>query len=190
MATQRNLSVSIACEVCGGFFSPFYGREETSRFCSRICNGIGQSRDRQASRDFWASVAIGSEDECWPWTGAKNHAGYGILRHGSGSTRATRVALRLSGLDVPKHLVVAHSCDNPCCCNPKHLRATSQRENALDASRRRRRKTTITEDQVRKIMDRGAGYLKYKEAALKFGVSEATIIAIRSGKTWNWLPST
>lgn len=29
-----------------------------------------------------------------------------------------------------------------------------------------------------------------KEAALKFGVSEATIIAIRSGKTWNWLPST
>lgn len=83
--------------------------------------------DRQKVK-FWKKVDKRSPDECWPWLGGIAEKGYGNIvikpvgmkrRH----TRAHRIALAMSGADVPDHLQACHSCDNPPCCNPKHLRA-------------------------------------------------------------------
>ncbi|HGM6611866.1 HNH endonuclease signature motif containing protein [Stenotrophomonas maltophilia] len=79
----------------------------------------------------------GSSDSrsCWTWTGAKLPRGYGRFYYRGRAQYAHRVSLRLlRGADVPDHLVVMHSCDNPSCVNPDHLSVGTQRDNMRDAS--------------------------------------------------------
>ncbi|WP_293756498.1 HNH endonuclease signature motif containing protein [Stenotrophomonas sp.] len=76
---------------------------------------------------------------CWAWTGAKLPRGYGRFYFQGRAQYSHRVALRLlRGAEVPDHLVVMHSCDNPWCVNPEHLSVGTQKENMRDASRKGR----------------------------------------------------
>lgn len=88
---------------------------------------------------FWAKVQIGGPDECWPWTKAHNEHGYGLIRVAGKNVKAHRVALIQGGEDPGPSVKVLHSCDNPPCCNPGHLRFGSQRENVEDMHARGRR---------------------------------------------------
>lgn len=76
---------------------------------------------------------------CWIWVGARLPRGYGRFYYRGRVQYAHRVALRLlRGADVPDHLVVMHSCDNPSCVNPAHLAVGTQRDNMRDASNKGR----------------------------------------------------
>lgn len=81
-------------------------------------------------------------DGCWEWNVKRNQHGYGILAPVAakqmGDTRVHRVALRLSGVDIPDGYGALHSCDNPPCFNPEHLRPGTQSENSRDAIERNR----------------------------------------------------
>lgn len=68
---------------------------------------------------FWLLVDIKGEDECWPWRGGINSNGYGGHRR----------AYELTKGPIPEGLIVMHLCNNPPCCNPKHLEAGTQSEN-------------------------------------------------------------
>jgi hypothetical protein len=88
---------------------------------------------------FLSKVTRGSADQCWPWTAGKFHHGYGQFNAGRDAdgrqdTRyAHRVAFQIAtGID-PQDAVVMHSCDNPSCCNPAHLRLGTQADNIADA---------------------------------------------------------
>lgn len=86
------------------------------------------------SKAFYMKVEQRGPDECWLWTGARNDRGYGQL-----STRkATHVALELAGNLRPVGALALHSCDNPPCCNPNHLRWGTDAENAADMVQRQR----------------------------------------------------
>lgn len=123
---------------------------------------------------FWLRVDRRGSDECWPWTGAQSKAGYGMLglprnmRRGTKSVQATHIALGIAGVRRPSvHAMALHSCDNPCCVNPAHLRWGDHADNAEDAVDRRRYKVGAKRAAARAEMDRRAA-----DISLAFGKSE------------------
>lgn len=98
---------------------------------------------------FYSRVdTSGGPDACWPWTGEKTSKGYGRVRGWPGvkalSTGAHRVAYDLAH---PKRRLgtrqARHTCDNPPCCNPKHLVAGTNLDNRRDSVRRGRASAPI-----------------------------------------------
>lgn len=94
-----------------------------------------EQRAREFASFVDSSPGLGASGECHMWTGGIQARGYGCFKR----KLATHWALILSGHPRPsiKHGAL-HSCDEPGCVNPKHLRWGTQRENAADASERLR----------------------------------------------------
>lgn len=89
---------------------------------------------------FWRRVLRGGAKACWPWLGTLKD-GYGQLKREDGQTNiyAHRASLEIKfNRRIPEHLVVMHTCDNPRCVNPHHLRVATQRDNVLDMHRKGR----------------------------------------------------
>lgn len=93
---------------------------------------------REIPKRFWAKVDIGEPDECWNWTAKVNTHGYGFMRVNYRWVVATHISLELDGRPRSAECAL-HSCDNPLCVNPKHLRWGSRKENTQDMDRRGRR---------------------------------------------------
>lgn len=95
--------------------------------------------DADVEARFWSKVDMsGGTDVCWRWMGAMLKTGYGGVKIGGVSQRAHRVAFELAGNEIPVGMMVLHSCDNPLCCNPAHLRVGSAADNTADARERGR----------------------------------------------------
>lgn len=81
---------------------------------------------------FWGRVD--RTGDCWMWQGARQGNGYGVLSWHCARRPAHRVAFRLANGAEPEGLEVLHSCDEPRCVNPSHLRAGTHAENMMDVS--------------------------------------------------------
>lgn len=75
---------------------------------------------------------------CWLWTGATHRKGYGLFSFRGKKVLAHRAAMALFGEEPSLDGLVLHSCDNPQCVNPMHLRLGSYADNALDRAKRDR----------------------------------------------------
>jgi hypothetical protein len=96
---------------------------------------------------------------------------------------------------IDKRLFACHRCDQPGCCNPRHIFTGTPAENSRDMvnkgrtqahERRGRTPAKLTPDQVHLIrtsMETG------KILAERFGVCQRTIWAVRSRRTWHQLKS-
>ncbi|MBK9972574.1 MAG: HNH endonuclease [Acidimicrobiaceae bacterium] len=82
------------------------------------------------------------ENGCIIWEGATNNKGYGRLQWRGRPVQVHRLVLALAtGRDIDEVLtdtLALHSCDNPPCCNPEHLRWGTAADNTRDAIERGR----------------------------------------------------
>ena len=90
---------------------------------------------------FWDLVEIKSENECWEWKGYRTVKGYGQLPVVHKHNFAHRLAFELDGGIIKPGEVVCHTCDNPPCCNPKHLFSGTQFDNIRDRDKKGRTAT-------------------------------------------------
>lgn len=149
-------------------------------------------RSLEVSRQrFWANIdSSAGPDECWPWTSPRRKkAGYGEVQlNGTTMTAARAVYILTTGERPP---VVRHTCDNPPCCNPRHLLPGTHRDNMRDAAERGRSSrgechagAILTASDVRQIRAAiGAGESQ-PAVARRYGVSRGAISSIVQGRTW------
>lgn len=133
-------------------------------------------------------------EACWPWTGTRGSAGYGQFRLNGKSLLAHRLAYELVHGPIPTGLQICHRCDNPPCCNPRHMFLGTVRDNALDRTAKGRGKrfpgelhasAVFTNAQVQKIRERyTAGGVTQQALADEFGVGLMTINRIIHRRTY------
>lgn len=179
--------INVTCTTCGTTFSAPQYRANTAKYCSPQCRnqGVAKVREIDITVRFWGKVNKRLPSECWPWTGATTHGGYGVLgsggKHGV-AVRAHRFSYTLAKGGITEGLVIRHTCDNPACVNPEHLVPGTQADNMRDAIKRGRRADKprkLTEEQVQEIRNSPLGT---RELARQLNVSPALISGIRTGR--------
>ena len=144
---------------------------------------------------FWSRLGMGAPDECWEWRWASRPSGYGVFVVQGKNLSTHRVAWELTSGESAEGLVVMHSCDNPPCCNPEHLRAGTQKENVADAFNKGRRmvgerhhNAVLTEDDVIAIRILYRHQVPVAELAARYGIGECSMIRAIRGITWGHVP--
>jgi hypothetical protein len=92
----------------------------------------------EEEKRFWSKVDIKHPDECWIWKGAMSGGGYPSFKFNGKVTSAQRAAYALTYGSIDDKLYTLHSCDNPKCVNPYHLRLGTPGDNMQDMVKRNR----------------------------------------------------
>lgn len=146
--------------------------------------------DDSILKNFWAKVDHGSNDDCWLWTRGLTFSGYGQFHVKRRGLKAHRVAWEITYGEIPAGLCVCHKCDNRKCVNPAHLFLGTNAENMADRNAKGRQAGPVGEaNRGAKIKSADVYCIrlavgKQSEIARRFGLSEAQVSRIRSGKNW------
>lgn len=85
-------------------------------------------------RDKVKANVVQSPEGCWIWQKSFASHGYGNIATGGGRNETVhRVSYEVFNGEIPKGLLVRHSCDNRKCCNPAHLSVGTHKDNLQDA---------------------------------------------------------
>jgi len=131
---------------------------------------------------------------CMEWNLARNSDGYGKKWDGEKVRSVHRIICEIYKGPREK-MQVMHSCDNPPCINPDHLRWGTQKDNVEDMiSKNRQRwvpshgekhgRAKLSEDDVRNIRKARREGMLLREISEKHGTSIRNISRIISGKLW------
>ncbi len=147
---------------------------------------------------FWTKVAItANPDKCWNWQSRAKIRGYGKIGWWVDSQWHTKlahhVAWWLTYGKWPDDCLL-HSCDNPLCCNPKHLREGTRADNAQDRVDRRRGyegdthpSSILTSTKVNTIRAKYKSGERICDLARFFHVSYGAVDSIVKNRTWKGL---
>ncbi len=142
---------------------------------------------------LWSKIDQRAPDECWPWTAGRHTWGYGQFWVSSVGRcpGAHHVIALLHHGPAPEGMQALHSCDNPPCCNPAHIRWGTPGENMAERDARGRnahgerqhlaRLTAATVRQMRAAYAAGVGT---PELGRQFGVHTSTAWAAVTRRTW------
>lgn len=89
---------------------------------------------------FWKKVEKNDLDDCWIWKGS-SCLGYGQMCTGMefcGERKTHRISYTLQNGTIPKGMIIMHTCDNPSCVNPRHLKIGTYSDNMQDMKRKGR----------------------------------------------------
>lgn len=141
---------------------------------------------------------IATDNGCLEWQGYRDADGYGKVKVTNKPKSAHRIALFfVTGIYGE---VAMHSCDNPPCINPDHLRWGTVQENNADMMAKGRHakgdalafkgmahpKARLTDSQVIEIRTRyAAGGITHRQLGREYGVSHAMIGDITRRECWS-----
>ena len=157
---------------------------------SKCADGVPQERVNR----FWSLVKkTGEDDGCWEWQASRSGFGHGqFFIQGRGVIGAHRFAYELSNGPIPDGLHCRHRCDNPPCCNPRHLFIGTALDNILDCVNKGRNargessgNSKLTEAEVAAIRKAYAtGRWTQAQIAEHVGVSPSTVSQIVRREGW------
>ena len=151
---------------------------------------------------LWSKIDVKTEDECWNWKGYKNEGGYGRTWINDCGYYAHRVIYDLVypniiTLSAPKNTdetgFILHTCDNPSCCNPKHLWVGNCIENIADKVKKGRSadfsgdkgpNCKLSMAQAQEIRQKRKDGISTKELSNQYGVSPSSIKTLLAGKSY------
>lgn len=135
--------------------------------------------------------------DCWVWQGPVTKRGYGRVYAIGKTWRAHRLAYHIIFGDIPKGMLVCHSCDNPPCCNPEHLFLGTNKDNSEDMVNKNRSFHTVGEDNPVAILTEEivkeiilaytTSKTSYSKLALHYDVSISAIRDVIKGRRWAYL---
>mgnify|MGYP001946582882 CR=1 FL=1 len=135
-----------------------------------------------------------NSEGCWiciSHTKSKHRGNYPVLKRYNRHMRMSRYIFELYNGYIDNKKYVMHTCDNPECINPKHLRLGTAWENTQDMIQKGRKPVgeevpaaKLTEDEVVRIFNDSRGCTTI---AKEYGVSKKTVLNIRHGKSWKHL---
>lgn len=145
-----------------------------------------------------------STNGCWEWQGWKGRDGYGRFRRRPFEYLVHRVSWCLTNGVEPNALkssdVIMHTCDNPPCCNPDHLRLGTHSQNHADMVAKGRHSyppkqmmvgatnpnASLTDRQAKEVYAlTQAGTLTLKQIGARYGITLSMVSRIKLKKSWS-----
>lgn len=130
-----------------------------------------------------------NENGCLVWNKSVSHNGYGLMNVDGKNARVHRVAFELAFGDIPEGKQVCHSCDNPPCCNPRHLFLGTAKDNAADRQAKGRggKRSRGSKLSVQDVAHIRNSSLSVTEISQRFDISKSMVYSIRNGSRWGAL---
>lgn len=152
-----------------------------------------KGRRNELTRELIRSkVDVDPATGCWVCRDVTTH-GYGQIKINLKSWRAHRAAWVAFRGPIPKGIYVLHKCDNPPCCNPRHLFLGTNTDNVRDMIRKGRCRpprgskhgnARLVETDIPRIL-KLVKRLPRKEVALRYEVTTQAVTDIVLGRRWS-----
>jgi hypothetical protein len=173
-------------------------RQRIHRTCGNgLCVNPNHLLPSSSENKFWRLVDIPTNESCWMWLGAVDGGGYGMFRSPKFTEKkAHRISWVISNGEIPDGLDVLHSCDNPGCCNPRHLFLGTDLDNVRDKFSKNREATfegqnngmcKLNKDKVIEIRSLHSSGVSYRSLAKRFGIGATQVGRIVRRESWRWL---
>ena len=172
-------------------------------YAKKVGREVGEpGRPANTPEVLWSKVDKRDEDECWKWKGYKNDEGYGRTWINDKGYYAHRVIYSLVypnsiNLNAPSSTdetgFLLHTCDNPACCNPKHLWIGSHWDNMADKVKKGRSadfsgdkgpRCKLTMEQAMQIRELRKAGISAKELAKQFEISLSSMKSLLANKSY------
>lgn len=152
------------CLKCKNWYKP----QGDLKYCSLKCNLLGN--------------VVKKKNGCWIWKKSKNTFGYGKSCMNAKTISSHRASYIIFKGNIPKNILVLHTCDNPSCINPEHLYLGDHKKNHQDMIERDRapkfKKSKYSWDIIKKCWEMKNQGFTYLQIGIKKNIPWSTVAAL------------